>query len=239
MAEYEEVAQRFAPVHDRLVARLGPHPGERWLDVATGTGGVALRAAAAGAQVTGVDIAPGMLDGARAKAPDVDFKLGDCQDLRFEDESFDVVSSCFGCIFAPDHEATARELARVCSDRLGLTAWEPHPELGKLYADFELDAPEGRHPFQWGKREHLDELLGASFELQVERDVWVLEGKDGAELWDLWSRSSPPFRAMVATLDDDRHAALREAFIQMCERHREGDRARFPRPYLLVLGTKR
>jgi SAM-dependent methyltransferase len=239
VAEYEEMAQRFAPVHDQLVERLAPDPGERWLDVATGTGGVAVRAAGAGAQVTGVDIAPGMLDGARAKAPDVEFELGDCQELRFEDESFDVVSSCFGCIFAADHQATARELARVCRSRLGLTAWEPHPELGKLYADFDLDAPEGKHPFEWGKREHLDELLSPAFELEVERNVWFLEGDDGAELFDLWSRSAPPFRAMIAGLDGERLAALREAYIDLCERYREGDRVRFPRPYLLVLGRKR
>ena len=233
------MAQRFAPVHDQLVARLRPQTGERWLDVATGTGGVAIRAAAAGADVTGVDIAPGMLEGARAKAPDIGFELGDCQALRYEDESFDVVSSCFGCIFAQDHHATARELARVCRGRLALTAWEPHPELGALYAAFQLDAPEGRHPFEWGKREHLDELLGTAFELQVERDEWTLEGADGAELWDIWSRSAPPFKALTAGLDEEKLAAFREAYIELGERYREGDRVRFPRPYLLVLGTKK
>jgi SAM-dependent methyltransferase len=233
------MAQRFAPVHDQLVEGLRPRRGERWLDVATGTGGVAVRAAAAGARVTGVDIAPGMLEGARAKAPEIDFELGDCQELPYEDESFDVVSSSFGCIFAPDHQATARELARVCAGRLGLTVWEPHPELRRLYDDFELEAPEGRHPFEWGKREHLEELLAPSFELEVEHDVWVLDGEDGVELFDFWSRTAPPFRAMVADLGEGRLLEFREAYIEFCERYRDGDRVRVPRPYLLVLGTKR
>jgi SAM-dependent methyltransferase len=239
VAEYEEMAQRFAPVHDQLVERLRPEPGERLLDVATGTGGVAIRAAAAGAQVTGVDIAPGMLEGARSKAPEIEFELGDCQALRYEDGSFEVVSSCFGFIFAPDHEATARELARVCAGRLGFTAWEPHPELRDLYDSFDLQAPEGRHPFEWGKREHVEELLGPFFALEADRDVWILEGKDGAELWELWSRSAPPFRAMIAELDETRRPAFREAYIDFCERYREGDRVRVPRPYLLVLGKRR
>ena len=239
LAEYEQMAQRFAPVHDQLVERLRPEPGERWLDVATGTGGVAIRAAAAGAQVTGVDIAPGMLEGARAKAPDLEFNLGDAEALPYGDGAFDVVSSCFGFIFAPNHQATAQELARICGGRLGFTAWEPHPELRDLYDSFDLDAPEGRHPFEWGKQEHVEELLSPSFGLTVERDVLILDGKDGTELWELWSRSAPPFRAMVAGLDEPRRAELRDAYIELCERYRSGDRVRFPRPYLLVLGVRR
>jgi len=233
------MAQRFAPIHDQLVARLEPRDGEHWLDIATGTGGVAIRADATGARVTGVDIAPGMLEGARSKAPHIDFHLGDAQALSYEHGSFDVVCSCFGFIFAPDHRATASELVRVCRGRLGFTAWVPHPELRELYDAFELDAPEGRHPFEWGKREHLDELLAPAFELEIEQHVWILEGADGAELYDFWSRSAPPFRAMIAGLDDAKRAPFREAYIEFCERYREGDRVRVPRPYLLVLGTKR
>jgi SAM-dependent methyltransferase len=233
------MARRFAPVHDQLVERLEPRPAERWLDVATGTGGVAIRAAAAGADVTGVDIAPGMVEGAREKAPEITFELGDCEALRYEDDSFDVVSSCFGFIFAPDHQATAGELARVCRGRLGFTAWQPHRELAELYQSFELDAPEGRHPFEWGKREHVEELLAAAFELVVDEDVWILEGQNGEELWDVWSSSAPPFRAMIAGLEGTKREAFRDAYIEFCERYREGDTVRVPRRYLLVLGRKR
>jgi hypothetical protein len=85
----------------------------------------------------------------------------------------------------------------------------------------------------------MEELLSPFFEFEVEHDVWILEGADGAELWDFWSRSAPPFRAMIAGLDDAKRAAFREAYIEFCERYREGDAVRVPRPYLLVLGTKR
>lgn len=239
MAEYEDLAQRFAPVHDLLVERLAPREGESWLDVATGTGGVAVRAAAAGADVTGADISPVLLETARAKAPAARFELGDCQELSYADGSFDIVSTCFGCIFAPDHLAVARELGRVCRGRLGLTAWEPLAELRDLYAAFELEAPEGREPFEWGKRAYVEELLGPAFELEIESHVWFAEGASGEEVWELWSRSAPPFKAMLAGLEPARLAAFHAAYVEYCERHRKGDRVRVPRPYLLVLGARR
>jgi len=216
-----------------------PRADESWLDVATGTGEVAIRAAAAGAEVTGVDIAPGMLQLARVKAPHIEFDLGDVQALPYEDASFDVVSSSFGFIFAPDHEATARELARVCGDRLGFTAWEPQDKIRELYARFDLDAPEGRLPFLWGRREYVDDRLGAPFELEFEDGVWTLEGSNGEELWEFWSRSAPPFKAMVEGMDDAKREAFREAYIEYCEGYRDGVVVRVPRPYLLVFGRGR
>jgi SAM-dependent methyltransferase len=209
------------------------------LDVATGTGEVAIRAAAAGAHVTGSDIAPRMLELARAKAPEIEFELGDVQELRYDDAAFEVVSSCFGFIFAPDHEATARELTRVCADRLGFTSWEPSPELGELYRNFGLDTPEGRLPFEWGKRRHVKELLGTAFSLEIEADDWILEGASGEELWELWSRSAPPFKARVEELDPPRRGDFRAAYVDYCERYREGDRVRVPRNYLLVVARRR
>ncbi len=149
------------------------------------------------------------------------------------------MSSCFGFIFAPDHKAAAHELARVCRDRIGFTSWEPNPELGELYRSFGLDTPEGRLPFEWGKRAHVEGNLSQRFELEIERDVWFLEGDSSATMWDLWSQSSPPFKARVEELDPDRRKAFRTAYIEYCERYREGDVLRVPRSYLLVFGTKK
>src|SRR5437764_13084769 len=84
---YERIAERFAPVHDGLVARLEPGPGVRWLDLATGTGEVALRAAHAGAEGTGLDFARALLEQARAKAAaaglEIQWDLGDDQALPY------------------------------------------------------------------------------------------------------------------------------------------------------------
>lgn len=186
-----------------------------------------------------MDISPAMIEQARAKVPQATFDVADAQALPYEDDSFDVVSSVFGAMFAPDAEAAARELARVCRDRLGLTAWEPSPELAELYQQFELEAPEGRGPFEWGKRDVVQRLLGSAFSLEIERRSWLLEGADGEELWQLWSTSAPPFKAMIGALDAERLDAFHEAYVAYCERYRVGERVRVPRTYLLVVGRKK
>jgi SAM-dependent methyltransferase len=236
--DYERLAQRFASVHDELVARLEPGPGVRWLDVATGTGEVARRAGEAGAEVTGIDIAPAMIETARAKVPTASFDVGDAQALPYENASFDVVSSSFGLIFAPDQEAVARELARVTRDRVGITAWEPNPDLAELFKRFGVDSPEGRAAFEWGTRARVQQLLAPAFELEIERRAWILEGIDGEELWRLWSTSAPPFRAMVDDLGD-RREEFHEAYVEYCERFRVGQKVRVPRTYLIVVGKKK
>src|SRR5439155_3047742 len=93
-ADYERLSERFAPVHAQVVALLDPAPGTRWLDVTTGTGAVALLAARAGADVVGVDIAPRMIELARAKAETlpVQFEVGDAEALPYPDAEFDAVS---------------------------------------------------------------------------------------------------------------------------------------------------
>jgi SAM-dependent methyltransferase len=91
-APWEPMAARLAALHDHLVARLAPGRGERWLDVGTGTGAVALRAARAGARVTGVDLSPVMIEEARRLAGEqgvgVRFEVGDAERLPYEEASF-------------------------------------------------------------------------------------------------------------------------------------------------------
>jgi ubiquinone/menaquinone biosynthesis C-methylase UbiE len=105
-------------VHEHLVRALKARPGVRWLDVATGTGALALLAARAEADVTGVDLAPNLIETARRlvaeKGHTIRFEVGDAEKLPVRDASFDVVSSAMRIIFAPDHRAVADELARVC-----------------------------------------------------------------------------------------------------------------------------
>src|SRR5262249_50630953 len=117
-ATYERIAESFAPVHQRLVELVAPQPGERFFDLACGTGGVALIAARTGAEVTGLDLSEDQISKARAAARevglDIRFDVGDAEELPYEDASFDAAVSAFGMIFAPDHAKAASELARVC-----------------------------------------------------------------------------------------------------------------------------
>lgn len=242
-ADYDNIGRRFAPIHDELVSRLDVGPSDRVLDVATGTGGVAIRAARAGAAVTGVDISPVLLEHARTASQDLDlditYDVGDAQALPYGDASFDVVASSFGVIFAPDHRAVAQELARVCRDRLGMTAWLPNAELGELYRRFGVDSPEGREPFRWGTDGYARSLLGADFELSAERRTWILEGEDGEAIWQLWATSAPPFKAMLAAMDEATREGFRAGYVAYCEQFREDGGVRVPREYLLILGRKR
>jgi SAM-dependent methyltransferase len=221
------------------VERLQPREDERWLDVATGTGAVARLAAGRGADVVGVDIAPGMIEVARRSSTGIRFEVGDAQSLRYDDNSFDVVSSSFGVIFAPDHAAVARELARVCRNRIGLTTWVPDPELRQLYVSFGLDSPEGRAPFEWGREPYVRERIGHAFDLDVERDTWFLEEPSGEAVWEFWSRSAPPFKAMVEALAPETRDAFRRAYVDYCDAFAVDGRVRVPREYLLILGRRR
>ena len=235
--EYERIAERFAPIHDELVARLAPRRGERWLDVATGTGEVALRAARAGAEVVGVDIAPKLLAQARAKSAEIEWVEGDAQALPFSEASFDVVSSNFGVIFAPDHEAAATELARVCRGRLGLTAWRPNEGLHAIYARFAQE--DGSPSDAWGSEERIAELLGDAFELEFEERVWHLEGGSPEDVWNLMATGAPPVKALVDSLERVRREEFRAAMLDYWGGFRTADGVSEPRRYLLVLGRRR
>ena len=140
-----------------VVAAAGVRSGQRVLDVGAGTGNATLPAAATGAQVVGTDIAPQLLAvgerAARARGLDVSWQLADAQDLPFDDDSFDVVLSCVGAMFAPDQRATARELLRVCrpGGTVALGNWTPGGAAGVLRVPRPLPAPDaGPPPTAWG-----------------------------------------------------------------------------------------
>jgi SAM-dependent methyltransferase len=237
--EYELVAKRFAEIHDGLVRRLAPARGERWLDVATGTGEVAVRAAEAGAAVTGLDIAPRLLEQARARSSEVEWVEGDAERLPFEDAAFDVVSSAFGVIFAPRQKTAAAELARVCRGRLGLTAWRPGTGPHAVYAAFGGDDPLEGSPDDWGREEHVQELLGDEFELEFEEQVWLLEGDTPESLWELMSVGAPPVKAFYDALEPGRRDDFREAMIDHWEQFRTNKGISEPRSYFLIAGRRR
>jgi ubiquinone/menaquinone biosynthesis C-methylase UbiE len=237
-ATYERLAETFAPIHDRVVAALGIRPGDRVLDVACGTGGVALRAARAGAEVVGIDISADQLAKAR-RAADADdlairFDEGDCEELPYADADFAAVASAFGAIFAADHARTAAGLARVCrpGGRLVLTAWqkdawsELHAKAGRTFSH-EADARE------WSREEHIRRLLGEAFDLKIETGDWRVEAGSGEALWDLVSNSMPPLRAWLAEQSDNIRANAERVYFEFLAS------GVLEREYVLVLGRRR
>ncbi len=242
-ADYERIAERFAPVHEALLERLSVRPGERVLDVATGTGEVALRAARLGARVSGLDLAPALLEQAGAKAEReslaVEWIEGNAEALPYDDGSFDAVSSCFGVIFAPDAERAARELGRVCRSggRLGLTTWQPNAGLHRIYATFR---PGGADPTEhWADESGLRELLGADFDVRIEERSWTLEGDSPEDVWELMTTAAPPVKAFVEKLGPDELASFRAEMLEFWGGFEQDGRVVEPRGYLLVSGQRR
>jgi SAM-dependent methyltransferase len=248
---YQNVTDTIADIHVRVVERLAPSGGERWLDLACGTGAVAEQASRAGAQVTGVDLAPALIDTARERAREqgleIDYRVGDCERLEGIDHgSFDIVSSTCGVMFAPDHEATASELGRVTKSggRLGLVNWDPDGGLGKMFAmmrPFQPPPPEGAGvPFDWGRRQHVQELLGDDFELEFEDGVSTYSPSSAEEYWQVFSTSYGPTKTAADALDDERREEFHRTWVDFFEQnYPDNGGVAHTREYLFVLGTRR
>jgi len=244
-APWEAMAARLAGIHDHLVARLAPSPGERWLDVATGTGAVAQRAALAGAQVTGLDLSPRMIETARRRAAErglsARFDVGDAEALPYEEASFDVVASALGVFLAPDHAAAAGELARVCrvGGRVGLVAWRPDPEFDQMRAPFGSPAEPGAGDRRdWGREDYVTGLMGGAFELEFEDGELRVTGKSGEAIWRRLLTSDGAHKSLVDSLDPRRREEFHRAFVEYFERYRDRTGISAPRGYLLVLGRR-
>lgn len=245
-APWEHVAEALSDLHDDLIERLRPQRGERWLDLATGTGAVAVRASRAGANVTALDLAPPLIETARRLAAEeglsIRFEVGDCESLPYGNASFDVVSSAVGVIFAPDHHAVAAELGRVCRSggRLGLVTWRPNPEYAALLEPYRAPSEPGAgDPDDWGREEHVLDLLGDSFEVDFTEGEHQLRGASGEAVWQLFTTSHGAFRALVKSLASDQQAELHRAYVEYLERYRADDGIRAPDDYLVVLGRRR
>ena len=242
---YARLATVLAPVEDELVERLAPKPGERWLDLGAGAGPVALRAARAGAAVTAIDAAAPMVEKTRRDADAaglaIRLDVGSVEYLPYDDGIFDVLSSNFGFIFVADHANVAGELARVArpGGRLGFTAWKPSPRLSELYRRFTDEPLEGREAAEWGREDHVEDMLGEDFELEFSDGTLWIEAASGEELWALFSTAAPPLLELLSKLDGPNAESFHEAFVGMYERYRDGDRIRAPRRYLLTLGNRR
>jgi ubiquinone/menaquinone biosynthesis C-methylase UbiE len=244
---YQNVTETLTDIHTLVIERLGAGPGVRWLDLATGTGAVAEAAAAAGADVVGIDLSPGLIETAQERAKElglaIDYRVGDCENLEVEDASFDAVSSTCGIMFAPDHEATARELARIVKPggRIGLANWTPAGGVGDMFrvmAPFQ-PAPPPSSPFDWGKEDRVRELLGDAFDLDISEHVSTLKMESAQAYWDLFSSSYGPTKTLAENLGE-RRGELEQAWIDMFEsKYKADDGVAHTREYLLILGTRR
>ena len=244
---YQRITETIPDIHELVVERLSPQAGDRWLDLACGTGAIAERAAAAGADVTAVDLAPVLIETAKERAAErqlrIDYRVGDVERLDLPDATFQKVASTCGIMFAPDHEAAARELARVTTPggRIALANWTPTSGMAKVFkvmAPYQ-PAPPPSNPFEWGDESHVRDLLGDSFELEFEEHVSTLRVPSGEAYWDLFSTSYGPTKTLADSLED-RGDELRRDWIQLFEENYRADgEIVHPREFLLITGVRR
>jgi len=242
--KYDQVSRGIADAIEHAVDALDPQPGERVLDVATGTGWAARRIAARGAIVTGVDLGTEVIEAATALGTGIDFRVGDAEALPFPDNHFDAVISTFGVMFARDPEAVARELARVVrpGGRISLANWAIGGSVHDMFQLIRSYKPAEQNPapspFEWGSSERVVELLGNHFSVAFETGTSFFQPESGEKAWATFSTGFGPVVTLLEVLSEERAEALEAEFIAFHEAHRMGAGIVMRRPYVITTATR-
>jgi SAM-dependent methyltransferase len=251
-ARYDEISRSIADAIEHAVERLAPAPGERILDLATGTGwasrSVARRCPAA--TVIATDIADQLLTAARSLAAReqlaVDYRVADAESLPFEDAELDAVVSTFGVMFASRPQTAAAELARVVKPggRIVLATWSDDGNVAAMFGVLKQfmpadTPPAGPSPFAWGRIEHLRELLGSSFELAFEQGTNRFRYASGEHAWALWKDHYGPIKSLAERLDDTGRLQFARAMSDWHETFPTALGYEQPRTYVILRGIRR
>ncbi|GHC33657.1 class I SAM-dependent methyltransferase [Aidingimonas halophila] len=249
-AAYDEVSRGILDAIEHTINRLEPTPDMRILDVATGTGWTARRLADLGFQAAGVDFAPEMIAAARERASarglDIEFIEGDAEALPFDDGAFDAVISTFGVMFVQRPEDAAAELARVCrpGGRLALAVWTPDGNVFEMFKIIKsyMPPPDGTpppSPFEWGRKERVQELLGDAFELRFEQGTSYYREPSGRHAWHTFSEGYGPVRTLAGKLDEAKRMQFESEFAAFHDSFADTLGITVPRAYWVIHGIRR
>jgi ubiquinone/menaquinone biosynthesis C-methylase UbiE len=238
-----------------LVEACGISAGQRVLDVAAGTGNVAIQAAEAGAQVVASDLTPENFDAGRREAHtrgvELEWVEADAEALPFADGEFDVVTSSVGAIFAPNHQAVADELLRVCrpGGTIGMTAivdaGMPRDVL-EIIERYSPSPPSEASPLLWGSEQYVRRLFGDRVELLelIHKKLVFDQFAAPADLFRYFKVNHPLLVGLYRELADDpaSEAALDRDLSKAATRWNRGgpdERAVYEQEYLLILARMR
>ncbi len=225
-------------------------PGKRVLDIASGPGYVAGAAAAAGADVSGIDLADNMRRLAAANYPQVSFQLGDAEDLPFDDQAFDVVLINFGILHFPNAEVALTEAFRVLrvGGRLGFTAWAASADSAigiamkaiEQEGALEVDLPKGTPTFRFADHAECAEVLArAGFADITSTDImlrWRLPAPDA--LMSSFRQATARISALLGAQNPDHLPAIAKAMAQGCAPYAGAEFTELPMPAVLTCATK-
>ena len=249
--DYRRIAPGIQAVADHLVRAARIRAGERVLDVACGTGNTSLAARARGAAVTGVDLTPELLAFAQQRAAeegfgDIAWKAGDAEALPFPDQSFDVVVSSCGLMFAPDPPKVAAEVARVTKrgGRIAIQAWKRESGVGRMFkvtGKYVPPPPGVPSPFEWGDEAKAQALLGSAFQDCRFEHYDCPEYTDTPEqLAELFIDQYGPTHRAYQALPPEKAAAFRKELIELYRGYvtPADGKVRWGREYLITLATR-
>lgn len=248
--DYAVIGTTLQLVGEQLAEACDLLCDERVLDVAAGNGNATLAAARRGAHVTSTDYVAALLergeDRARAERLEVTFQVADAEALPFKDDSFDLVLSTFGVMFAPDQVKAAAELARVCRQggRIGLANWTPDGFVGQMFKTLGRHLPPSgaQPPSNWGSEpwlhEHFEER---DFLIQVTRRSFNFRYRSAAHFIDTFRTWYGPVHKAFAALPAEAAQALEADFTELINRsNRAGEKSLVvPSEYLEVVITRR
>lgn len=248
--DYPEVATYLTSAAEALVEACGVGAGTKMLDVGAGNGNVAIAAAKRGADVIASDITPELIEAGRERAAqeglDIQWREADAEELPFEDDVFDVVTSCFGAMFAPRAEHTAEEMLRVTKPggKVGFTSWANDGFQGEVFSaayKYAPPPPEGvDSPVSWGDENLARQRFGKfASNVEITRGTvpWHFES---AEAWAKWgSENVPPIVVARKMLPPETFGKLEKESIEVAERfNQSSDAFMVDSEYLLLVATK-
>lgn len=224
--DFGQIAKIIAKGAEEFIERLNIEAGTHVLDVACGTGNLALPAARLGAVVTGVDIAPNLIEQARANAEaenlKIQFDVGDAENMPYEDASFDAVVTMFGAMFAPRPDVTAAELKRVCRPGgvIAMANWTPTGFTGQMFkigAKHVAPPPNMPPPVLWGDETTVRERFSEGIaELKTTpRTITFNFPFSPAEVVEHFRTYFGPTKVAFSLLDEDGQTALRSDLEQI------------------------